>query len=78
MAVRAVKGGDQIKASALPNGEAAEVLDIAVKDLIDNLIVPKLVEEFLRQYCPASVVEHEQFGTRNSLFQPDSELNSTP
>ena len=60
-----------------PAGEAdaADALDIAVKSLIDELIVPYLVEEFLRFYGPAAVAK---LNDENPESQPDSELNSTP
>ena len=55
--------------------DAADALDIAVKSLIDELIVPYLVEEFLRFYGPAAVAK---LNDENPESQPDSELNSTP
>lgn len=57
------------------NAEAALDADRAVKDLIDNLIVPYLVEEFLRLYGPAATSK----STGKKPDQPsNSELNSTP
>jgi hypothetical protein len=67
-----------VPASDKADAAVAEAIDAAVNDLIDNLIVPKLVEDFLRQYGPASVVAREQFGSENPRSQPvDSELDST-
>jgi len=68
----------RIEVSSPGKADATEFIDAAVKDLIDNLIVPKLVEEFLRLYGPASVVRSEQFDDINLQSQPGSELNSTP
>ena len=54
MALRArCEKGCQIKGLALHNGAASESIDTAVKDIIDNLIVPKLIEEFLGLYVSA-------------------------
>ncbi len=49
-----------------------------MKDLIDNLIVPRLVEEFISHYGPVSVVKKEHFSQRNPCSRLDSELDSTP
>ncbi len=51
------KRGDRIRPSGFCKTDASEVPDAAVKDLIDNLIVPRLVEEFISQYGPVSVVK---------------------
>ncbi len=69
---------DRVEVSSRRKTDAAEAIDVAVKDLIDNLIVPNLVEEFLRLYRPAFVVKPNQFRDRNLQSQPDSELDSTP
>ena len=57
------------------NAEVALDADRAVKDLIDNLIVPYMVEEFLRLYGPAAA-------SKSADKKPDqpsnSELDSTP
>ena len=52
----------------------AEALDLVAKSLIDGLIVPYLVEEFLRLYGPAAASPSHK--TQHS--QPQSELDSTP
>lgn len=57
------------------NAEGSKVIDAALKDLIDNLIVPKLVEDFLRQHGPASVAEGNQLSPESSHPQLDSELD---
>jgi hypothetical protein len=76
---RAAERKDRVEISAIGKADVAAIdaIDAAAKDLIDNLIVPKLVEEFLRLYGPASVVEREHFGPENPQFQLDSELDST-
>ncbi len=61
--------------SAAGKADATDALDIAVKNLIDDLIVPHMVEEFLRIYGPAAVAK---MNDKNLESQPDSELNSTP
>jgi hypothetical protein len=62
---------------ALLSGKAdvGTVTDNAVRNLIDDLIVPYLVEEFLRLYGPAAVAK---MNDKNIKSQPDSELDSTP
>lgn len=57
---------------------SADAIDAATKDLIDNLIVPAMVEEFLRLYGPASASERAKIDHEKALSLPDSELNSTP
>jgi len=57
---------------------SAGVIDAATKDLIDNLIVPAMVEEFLRLYGPASASKLAKIDHEKALSLPDSELNSTP
>lgn len=57
---------------------SADTIDADVKDLIDNLIVPALVEEFLRLYGPASASEQAKINHEKALPLFDSELNSTP
>jgi hypothetical protein len=59
-----------------PHGktDGAEALDLAIKSLLDGLVVPHLVEEFLRLYGPAAVAKTDE---ENMKSQPDSELNST-
>lgn len=59
----------------LSHGNADSPIDIAVKNLIDDLIVPYLVEEFLRLYGPSAMANTNN---KNLESQPDSELNSTP
>ncbi len=59
-------------------GMASAAIDAATKDLIDNLIVPAMVEEFLRLYGPASPSERAKIEHEKALSLPDSELNSTP
>lgn len=78
MAVRAARRGDRIRSSGPRKTDASEVLDASVKDLIDNLIVPRLVEEFIRQYGPVSMVKQERFSQINPHSRLDSELDSTP
>ena len=58
-----------------PHGktDGAEALDLPIKSLIDGLVVPYLVEEFLRLYGPAAAKTNEE----SMKSQPDSELNST-
>ncbi len=53
----------------------AEALDLAAKSLIDGLIVPYLVEEFLRLYGPAAAFK---LSHKTQHSQPESELDSTP
>lgn len=77
MAVRAIKKRE-VEVFARCKEHAAEPLDAAAKDLIDNLIVPHLVEEFLRLYGPTSVVAQKQAEQRNTGTSSESELDSTP
>jgi hypothetical protein len=77
MVMRGAKRRDQTVASASPEA-APKLLDASLKDLIDNLIVPHLVEEFLRIHKPSAVATQTQAEPKNSLSLPDSELNSTP
>jgi|HubBroStandDraft_5_1064220.scaffolds.fasta_scaffold1106756_1 hypothetical protein len=77
MVVRGAKRKEQNVASAASE-VAPKFLDACLKDLIDNLIVPHLVEEFLRVHKPSAVDIQTQAEPRNSLSLPDSELNSTP
>jgi hypothetical protein len=42
----------EVSSSAVSN--SAQSIDHVVKSLIDELIVPRLVEEFLRKYGPKS------------------------
>lgn len=67
---RMAEGRSRVKESFLGKADAREPIDAAVKDLIDNLIVPKLVEEFLRQYGPASIAEKESLGHKTPQSQP--------
>lgn len=53
-------------------------IDAAIKDLIDNLMVPAMVEEFLRLYGPAAVSEGLKIDPGKSLSLPNPELDSTP
>lgn len=57
---------------------SADAIDAATKDLIDNLIVPAMVEEFLRLYGPASGSKRARIDQEKALSLPDSELHSTP
>jgi hypothetical protein len=75
MMARAAEGRGRIEMSSAGKTDAADAIDIAVKNLIDDLIVPYLVEEFLRLYGPAAVAK---MNDKNLKSQPDSELNSTP
>jgi len=43
------------ESAAHGRADSALTLDLAAKSLIDGLIVPHLVEEFLRLYGPAAV-----------------------
>ncbi len=72
---RTAERRSRIEISSAGKADAADALDVAVKNLIDNLIVPYLVEEFLRLYGPAAVAKRND---KNLELQPDSELNSTP
>jgi hypothetical protein len=65
----------RIEASLPGRAEGVEDLNFAIKSLIDDLIVPYLVDEFLRLYGPAAVA---RMNDKNLESQPDSELNSTP
>ena len=58
-----------------PHGktDGAGALDLAIRSLIDGLVVPYLVEEFLRLYGPGAAKTTE----KKMKSQPDSELNST-
>ena len=69
--------GKRSRIEASPPGRAEDVEDLnfAIKSLIDDLIVPYLVDEFLRLYGPAAVA---RMNDKNLESQPDSELNSTP
>jgi hypothetical protein len=49
--------------------------DVAIKALIDELIVPHLVEEFLRLHGPAAAAKSKD---KDLHVQLESELNSTP
>ena len=64
-----------IEISSPGTGEIDEDLNLAIKSLIDDLIVPYLVKEFLRLYGPAAVSKANE---ENIKSQPDSELHSTP
>ncbi len=46
-------GKSRVKASSLAVTESVHPIDALMKDLIDELIVPMLIEEFLRQYGPS-------------------------
>jgi hypothetical protein len=72
---RTAERKSRIEVSSPGKAGAAEAIDIAVKNLIDGLIVPYLVEEFIRLYGPAAVAKMNE---NNLKSQPDSELNSTP
>jgi hypothetical protein len=72
---RAAQKKSRIEISSIGKADGADGIDSALKDLIDDLIVPRLVEEFLRLYGPASTVKSD---VRRTNSQPDSELNSTP
>lgn len=65
----------RIEILAPGKGDNAEALNLATRSLIDDLIVPYLVEEFLRIYGPVAVAK---MNDKNLESQPDSELNSTP
>lgn len=64
-----------IETSPPGTGEIDEDLNLAIKSLIDDLIVPYLVGEFLRLYGPVAVSKTNE---QNMKSQPDSELHSTP
>lgn len=72
---RTVERRNRIEISSPSKAGVAEAIDIAVKNLIDGLIVPYLVEEFLRLHGPAAAAKTNE---KNLKSQPDSELNSTP
>jgi hypothetical protein len=74
MMARTAERRSRIVVSPADKADATDALDIAVKNLIDDLIVPYLVEEFLRLYGPATVAK---MNDKNLKSQPDSELNST-
>jgi hypothetical protein len=65
----------RIQTSPLAATESTDSINALVRDLIDKLIVPMLVEEFLRQYGPASAIKQESSGQG---FQSDSAINFTP
>ncbi len=75
MMARAAERTSRIVIPPAGKVDAADALDIAVKNLIDDLIVPYLVEEFLRLYGPAAGAK---MNDKDLKSQPDSELNSTP
>lgn len=53
-------------------------IDPAIKDLVDNLLIPYLVDEFLRLHRPIATGE-QQINTATSSPVPSySELDSTP
>jgi hypothetical protein len=64
-----------IEISSPGTGEIDEDLNLAIQSLIDDLIVPYLVEEFLRLYGPAAVSKTNEEYMKSQL---DSELHSTP
>jgi hypothetical protein len=74
MAQTAKKLGE-IKPAVHGRADSALTLDLAAKSLIDGLIVPHLVEEFLRLYGPAAV---SKSNGKISASHPNSELDSTP
>jgi len=39
------------------NADGGDAIDPGIKDLIDNLIVPYMVEEFLRLHGPAALTK---------------------
>jgi hypothetical protein len=49
--------------------------DLTIKALIDELIVPQLVEEFLRLYVPFPAQNSRE---KDLSAHPQTELNSTP
>jgi len=69
------KRKSQNEASLLASAESDNTINPIARNLIDELIVPKLVEDFLHQYGPASSIEQALPSYR---LWPDSELNSTP
>lgn len=71
---QAAKKIDSTELSTHGKASGAEALDLVAKSLIDGLIVPYLVEEFLRLYGPVAASAGHK--TRHS--QPKSELDSTP
>jgi hypothetical protein len=73
MAERVIKGRNQVEGFALCKAHAAEALDTAVKDLIDNLLIPYLVEEFLRLHGPAATGK-QKLATATS--SPDLSIQS--
>jgi hypothetical protein len=75
MMARTADRRSRVEISSSGKADATDALDIAVKNLIDDLIVPYLVEEFLRLYGPAAVAK---MNDKNLESQPDSELSSTP
>jgi hypothetical protein len=64
-----------IETSPSGTGEVDEDINLAINSLIDDLIVPYLVEEFLRLYGPAAV---SKTNGENMKSQLDSELPSMP
>ncbi|GGG99675.1 hypothetical protein [Silvibacterium dinghuense] len=66
------------KRQSLTTGHAAwkdSCDDLTIKALIDELIVPHLVEEFLRLYVPSPA---ENLQEKDLSAHPQTELNSTP
>ena len=72
---RATEKNGRIETFPLGDANEKESVDLVIKSLIDELIVPYLVEEFLRLHGPAAVAK---LNGRNPESMPDSELNSTP
>ncbi len=53
-------------------------IDPAIRDLVDNLLIPYLVDEFLRLHGPTATGEQQINAATSSPVPSHSELNSTP
>lgn len=51
-------------------GQLDTAIDPALKDLIDNLLIPYLVEEFLRLHGPEASGKQPSLATTSSPFRP--------
>lgn len=70
--------GIATKPAADHKGRAEKAIDPALKDLIDNLLVPYLVEEFLRLHLLEATEKRPSLNAISSTNSSQSELDSTP
>jgi hypothetical protein len=59
-------------------GQLDTAIDPAIKDLVDNLLIPYLVEEFLRLHGPTAIRGQQAATITSSPVSLHSELDSTP